>query len=83
LVWRLLDHPVGPLAALSKDVITLFKSNFNRDNQLPENATNRAFAILREVSPNGRLEGPHLEVASRWVRSLCPLGIVLGARALD
>jgi hypothetical protein len=83
LVWRLLDHPVGPLAALSRDAITLFKSNFNRDNQLPENATNRAFTILREVSPNRRLEGPHLEVASRWVRSLCPLGIVLGARALD
>ena len=83
LVGRLLDLPPGPLAALSKDAVDKFKLHFNKDMQLPETATHRTFDILRTASPNGRLEGAHLEVASRWVRSLCPLGLVLGARALD
>jgi hypothetical protein len=83
LVARLLDLPGGPHAALPSEAIEKFKLNFNKTAELTETASHRAFEILQAASPNGRLAGAGLEVASRWVRSLCPLGLVLGARGLD
>jgi hypothetical protein len=79
LVGRLLDQPPAPLAALSKEAIASFKLNFNNGSQLSEMAAYRAFGLLRAASPTGGLQGAALEVASRWVLSLCPLAPVLGA----
>jgi hypothetical protein len=77
LVRRILALPEQPLA-LSKEAILQFKSNFNNEAQLPETAARKAIEVLMAASPNGRLDGATLEVASRWVRSLFPLGPVLG-----
>ncbi len=79
LVQSLLRLPTTPLAPLSGAAINNFKLNFNNGHQVTEIALHQAFDILRIVSQNGRLEGPALEVASRWVRTLSPLGPVLGA----
>jgi hypothetical protein len=79
LVGRLLGLAPGPLAPLPQAAITKFKLDFSKDPQLPETATHRASEILRAASPTGHLEGAALEVASRWIRGLCPLAPVLGA----
>jgi len=79
LVQRLLEMPARPLAPLSRGDISKFKSSFNKQAQLSEIAAQKAFDVLRAASPEQRLDGPSLEVASRWVRSLGPLAPVLGA----
>lgn len=82
LVHHLLDLPAHPLA-LGKEAISKFKSSFNNGSQLPDDTAHKAIERLLTASPSGRLEGPTLEVASRWLRSLCPLGPVLGAYGLE
>jgi hypothetical protein len=82
LVARLLGMPARPLTPLSREDISKFKSSFNKQPQLIEIAAQQALDILRAASPNQRLDGPSLEVASRWVRSLGPLAPVLGAYGL-
>ena len=82
LVRRLLDLPEHPMA-LSKEAIMKFKSNFNNGTQLPETAARKALEVLISASQNGRLDGATLEVASRWVRSLFPVGPVQGAYGID
>jgi len=80
LVARLQNPSATSLTALTKDAIAHFKVNFNKDAQSMAIASDMARSILRAARPAGGLAGASLEVAERWVRSLCPLGPVLGAQ---
>ena len=77
---RLQNPTATSLTALTKDAIAHFKVNFNKDAQSMAIAGDMARSILRAARPAGDLAGASLEVAERWVRSLCPLGPVLGAQ---
>jgi hypothetical protein len=83
LVGHLLDLPTGPLAPLSRAAIDKFKLNFNNGPQLPSGATHNVLEILTVANAGKPLEGPVLEVASRWLHGLCPLGPVLGDYHVD
>jgi hypothetical protein len=78
LVARLLGTPSPPLAVLSAKAIAKFKHDFNSSSQLTGKAELEATAILRQSSHSATLDGPRLEVASRWIAGLCPLGPLLG-----
>lgn len=78
LVRRLLDLAPVPLAPLSKAAIDEFKLNFNDGPQLPDGAEHKVLEMLTIANANKSLEGPALEVASRWLHGLAPLAPVLG-----
>ena len=81
------------LAALSVDFRARLLLNLGLDAVLCDSdtpsrdrgaqAARKALEVLMSASPNGRLDGATLEVASRWVRSLFPVGPVLGAYGID
>lgn len=83
LVRHLLGLPATPLAALPRDAIEKFKLSFSNANQLSEDALKTVFDLLALSNSNQPLAGAALEVASRWVLSLCPLAPVLGAYQAD
>jgi hypothetical protein len=83
LARHLLDLAPGPLVPLSREAIDKFKLNFNAGPQLPAGATHKALDLLIVANANQALEGPVLEVASRWLHGLCPLLPVLGDYHVD
>jgi hypothetical protein len=83
LVRRLLELPAVPLAPIPREVVLRFKLSFNKGTQLTEIATKQIFEALQSAGRGGRLEGAALEVATRWVQGMCPLGPVLGAFGWD
>ncbi len=78
LVARLLGDPTVPLAALAPEAISKFKHLFNSGIQLSESAWVQAMSVIRESLGGAPPEGPHREVALRWIASLHPLGSILG-----
>jgi hypothetical protein len=82
LVRQLLGLPVRPLAGLAREHIDKFKSSFNKQSRLPADAERQVLQILTAENLGAPLQGAALDVAARWLASLCPLGPVLGAQRL-
>ena len=77
LVQRLLGVPAGPLEPLSSEAKLKFKEQFTKDGQVDESMVKSAALILQSASPGERFTPASEAVATRWLRSLAPLGPVL------
>jgi len=77
VVQRLLGRAPGPIEPLPAEAISSFKKKFNSSEQLVETMTTSAAAILQSAAPGGRFTSASEAVATRWLRSLAPLGPVL------